>query len=330
VNVALGHGHRGLPGGSSLLKLLAEKRGAFHRLEQPGFSIPQILAWADAYHERTGNWPVIEAGPVAPSSTETWFKVDKALRRGYRGLPRGQSLLSVLKRHRGVGRHVLKRRLALDEILNWADAHHARSGKWPKLTSGPIPEARGVSWAQVNAALQEGKRGLPGGMTIARLLAKRRGVRNIKDLPPFSEVQILAWADAYYRRRRKWPQVLSGPIVDAPGETWTGVESALRLGARGLPGGSSLAKLLAAKRRATYQGKPPRLSIRQILAWADAYHDRAGKWPTEDSGSVAPHSTETWSRINAALRCGLRGLPGGQSLSRLLRDRRAASRPART
>jgi hypothetical protein len=31
---------------------------------------------------------------------------------------------------------------------------------------------------------------------------------------------------------------------DAPGETWAGIDSALRTARRGLPGGSSLAKLL--------------------------------------------------------------------------------------
>ena len=35
----------------------------------------------------------------------------------------------------------------------------------------------------------------------------------------------------------------SGPIAEAPGETWKSVDLALRYGYRGLPGGASLARL---------------------------------------------------------------------------------------
>lgn len=329
VTVALSHGGRGLPRGSSLAKLLAAKRGAHYSLYQQPLSAPQILAWADAYHDRTGNWPITHGGPVAGSVEETWSKIDKALRRGGRGLSGGQSLLRLLAQYRGVGRHVRKRKLSVDEILRWADAHRARTGKWPRVTSGPIPEAESVSWQQVNAALLQGKRGLPPGMTIARLLAEKRGVRNVAALPAFSEVQILGWADTYYARRRKWPNNRSGKIAGAPGETWSNVENALRAGVRGLPGGSSLAKFLAAKRAAPHRDQQPRLTIRQILAWADAFHDRTGDWPTVNHGRVGPYTKETWTQIDYALKHGRRGLPGGQSLSMLLADRRRATRFAR-
>jgi hypothetical protein len=33
----------------------------------------------------------------------------------------------------------------LKTILAWADAHHARTGKWPTRNSGPIREAQGDS-----------------------------------------------------------------------------------------------------------------------------------------------------------------------------------------
>lgn len=43
----------------------------------------------------------------------------------------------------------------------------------------------------------------------------------------------------------KYPLYQDGPVVDAPGESWAGLDSSLRYGKRGLPGGLSLAKLLA-------------------------------------------------------------------------------------
>jgi hypothetical protein len=61
---------------------------------------------------------------------------------------------------------------------------------------------------------------------------------------PLTVEQILAWAEAHHARTGKWPHAKSGPVVDAPGETWNGVNLALEYGHRGLPGGDSLARLL--------------------------------------------------------------------------------------
>jgi hypothetical protein len=72
-------------------------------------------------------------------------------------------------------------------------------------------------------------------------------MRNKADLPPLNRSSILEWADSHHRRTGKWPSCESGPIIDAPGETWKAVQMALVEGLRSLPGGSSLAKLLAEK-----------------------------------------------------------------------------------
>jgi hypothetical protein len=62
------------------------------------------------------------------------------------------------------------------------------------------------------------------------------------------------------------------------------------------------------------------LTISQILAWAEAHHVRNGTWPAAGSGRIAESPRETWSAVNRALREGERGLPGGNSLYRLLRQ----------
>ncbi len=61
------------------------------------------------------------------------------------------------------------------------------------------------------------------------------------------------------------------------------------------------------------------LTQAQILAWADAHHARTGAWPSARCGPVADAPGETWSALNAALHAGVRGLPGGDSLPRLLK-----------
>jgi hypothetical protein len=208
--------------------------------------------------------------------------------------------------------------LTVQQILAWADAHWRRTGSWPKSRSGPVKGAPGETWWGIDMALIEGRRGLPGGDTLPRLLARERG-RNPRGQPPLTVSHVLAWADAYRRRNGRWPGADSGPVRDVPGLSWRAVNQALYLGYRGLPGGDSLARLLARRRgRPSYREKP-RLSLRRILAWARAYRARRGRWPSADSGEVAEAPGTTWMAINGALSRGLRGLPAGMSLSILLR-----------
>src|SRR5262249_35706917 len=129
--------------------------------------------------------------------------------------------------------------------LSWADAHHAATGRWPRTDSGPMRDRPELNWMQVNRALSQGGRGLPGGTTLADLLQERRGVRNKQNLPRLDVEQILTWADAHREATGEYPHGRSGPVRDAPGETWNAIHSALAKGLRGLPGGSSLAQLLA-------------------------------------------------------------------------------------
>src|SRR4029453_3331360 len=143
----------------------------------PPLSIAQILAWADEYHERTGSWPKKNTGRIAGTLGEDWARVDRALRRGLRGLQGRSSLPQLLSERRGVRNHSKLPRLTERQILAWADKHHKRTRKWPRLVSGPIEGAPGESWLRVDLALRNGGRGLARGSSRARLLKERRRVR---------------------------------------------------------------------------------------------------------------------------------------------------------
>jgi hypothetical protein len=322
IDAALREGSRGLPGGSSLAHLLAEHRGVRNRGALPRLTEEQILAWADAFHQQNGKWPNERSGLIPGSGGETWCAVVTALRDGKRGLPGDNSLARLLAARRGVRNSKHLPDLTIGMVLTWADAHHQRTGKWPDVRSGAISEAPGETWGGVNASLERGKRGLPGGMTLAQLLAAERGVRNHMKLPPLRREQILAWADAYFERTGNWPTAKSGSIPEAPPETWMRVETALRSGLRGLRRRTSLAELLARHRDKRNIQKLPPLRIRQILEWADAHFERTGRWPTKNSGAIPEAPGETWRRVETALQDGLRGQPGGKSLARLLARRR--------
>ena len=186
------------------------------------------------------------------------------------------------------------------------------------MHSGPIQDAPGETWAAIDEALRSGLRGLRGGSSLARLLAQHRKRRHLHEQPPLSQKKILAWCDAHFRRTGKWPNVNSGPVEDAPGERWDLIDNALRVGHRGLPGGSSLRQLLAKKRGVRNPSRLPPLTNVQIVEWAVKHRTRTGKLPNYKSGPVVDAPGETWAGLDYALRHGRRGLAAGSSLAKLL------------
>jgi len=149
-----------------------KKRPKRLRQRPPSLTIAQILQWADAYFQRTGNWPTARAGVVTEALGENWRKLDNALRYGLRGLPAGSSLARLLAEHRGVRNVGNLPPLSEGRILAWALAHFSRVGKWPAETcSSGVHEAPGEIWRNIDAALRGGTRGLAGGSSLAKLIA---------------------------------------------------------------------------------------------------------------------------------------------------------------
>jgi hypothetical protein len=211
--------------------------------------------------------------------------------------------------------------LTVAQILIWADAHFARTGAWPKTTGRHVLDDPTESWQRIDQALRYGSRSLRGGDSLARLLARERGVRNRKDLPPLTEAQIEAWARAHHAITGRWPTEDDGAIPGTRGEAWRSVAIALWQGHRGLPGGDTLARLLARRLGVRNWADVPVLDLGQVLAWAEAHRRRTGRWPHGDAGDI-PGTGETWAGLEAALANGHRGLPGGLTLAGLLRRQR--------
>jgi hypothetical protein len=330
---------------ASVLKKLTRVRG---RKPRALLTIGQILEWADAHHAATGRWPSTSSGRIGQSRFGTsWKSVDVALRKGLHGTPavslamflhqrRGKKLRvdvekarsPIQKSRKKKPTHVGDReKLSVERILDWADAHQAATGRWPTKTSGAITGVPGESWRTVADALVDGRRGLPGGKTLSRLLLQHRGGLGLNRLPDLTVRQILSWADAFYDTHGCWPSERRGKVAGASWETWTGIDRRLRQGGRGLPGGSSLSQLLAKHRGACGPRIPRGLSITQIVAWAKAHHAATGNWPNGNSGAVRGARRRTWRMIEEALRRGGHGLPRGLTLSRLLDQHRAKPGP---
>ncbi len=247
INEALRKGYRGLRNRDTLAGVLARHRGVSRGRDSVRLTIKQMLAWADAHHRRTGQWPILRDGPVpgVPAAPgQDWRNIDNALRLGFGGLPGGSSLAKFLHKHRGVRNKKGCPPLTSEAILAWADAHHRRTGRWPTTASGAVARSDGETWSGIGGALSQGTRGLPGNDSLARFLGKHRGVRNRKDAPPMSVRKIVTWAREHHRRTGRWPTAKAGPVAAAPGETWAAIAHAIIRGTRGLKGRTTLARLL--------------------------------------------------------------------------------------
>jgi hypothetical protein len=74
--------------------------------------------------------------------------------------------------------------LTVAQILRWADRHRRHTGDWPTVLSGPVGAAPGLTWSGVDKALRDGRRGLPGGDSLPRLLRRERGGSARRGPPP--------------------------------------------------------------------------------------------------------------------------------------------------
>ncbi len=134
-----------------------------------------IHAWARAHREATGRWPDGHAGPVRGVPDENWSAIDAALKLGRRGLPGGSSLTALFDRSLDPAARGIRPDLTVEQVLAWVDAHRAATGRWPTMLSGPVAGVPGEKWVNLDAALRLGRRGLPCGTNLARLVAEHRG-----------------------------------------------------------------------------------------------------------------------------------------------------------
>lgn len=211
-------------------------------------------------------------------------------------------------------------RLSTQQILALADSYRQRTGRWPIAHSGRVDETSDLTWERVDAALKQGKAGR-GRSSLAQFLQRHRKVLAGKD--PLTEDQIFTWAEEHFARTGRWPKAYDGAIPESNGMTWVNVNKALTRGSRGLPGGSCVRQLLI-ERGAIPADRcwQPELDLEQIWKWARQFREKYGVWPRVGSGSIET-TNETWSKVDAALRAGVRNLPPGSSLRRFLSSRGA-------
>lgn len=132
----------------------------------------------------------------------------------------------------------------------------------------------------------------------------------------------------------KFPTSMSAEKA-SDGSSWMAISTALRTGARRLPGGGTLSELIwrmspvgsvpKPKKRAHLRPRPHgirwstkcTLSEAMIVEMAVEEKEKNGSLPTRTNKNIT-RTGDTWMAIHMALKAGVRGLPGHDSLTRLL------------
>ena len=191
-------------------------------------------------------------------------------------------------------------------------------------------------WKAVGSALYHGHRGLPGGDSLSKM-AYRMGLgpapptghrqRYSRRTRDFTVAEIEDAVRSFHRREGRAPSAWKDKNATQDfgfPETWEAVNSALRQGGRGLPGGDTLVKVaqrLNLRPETSFSGKCG-LQMAEVEDAIRSFHEREGRVPLVHRDKDATQDfdrPETWAAVDKCLRLGRRGLPGGDSLPKMAR-----------
>lgn len=166
IDNSLRTGRHGLPGGSSLAQL----RRKINKEKTPVLLTEWgVWKWMRSFYKKHGKWPTQLTTELA-SNGSTWSAVDEWLRSGRRGLPEGASLPKLRKKMLGEDPAPLTEKT----VWKWMQKFREEHGRWPTVGTRSLAP-NGSTWASVDRALAKGYRGLPGGMSLAKLRKRMLG-----------------------------------------------------------------------------------------------------------------------------------------------------------
>ena len=345
IDVSLQEGNRGLPGKSSLGKLIEEKFGIriYRKSLLPSYCKSTLLTldiirfWIQSYINKYGTKPTEKRGIIEFADEEhigiTWQTVAFAMSRGTRGLQERISLAQFIAKEFGIANHRSLEPFTTVIIKDWVSKFIKKYGRKPTANDGIIEFTKSgydnITWATLDSAFNKGSRGLIGQSSLAEFIKENFGIKNHNYPPPISLYYLDVWIKKYMNLHGRKPIVQSGIVEFVDGQykgiTWAAINSALQKGRRGLPGGISLPQYIEARFEIKRSGNPPPLTESVILDWARQYIAKYKKNPTVQTGIIEftedEYKDETWRAVDAALRRGSRTLAGKSSLANLIHDK---------
>ena len=283
-----------------------------------------MAAFRDAHG---GDLPTSQTpGEVPGLPGETWLGIESALKVVGRGVDkwpvRYKSLADFKAKVFGAKNIMdmddLDHEKVKKAISAYRDAHF---GDLPKReTAGEVPGLSGETWSGINSALQREKRGTDTWPTryasLADLHAKVFGAKNHMGLVDLDHEKVkdamAAFRDAHGGALPK--SETPDEVMGLPGETWSGINSALQRGGRGTDKWPVSCTSLADFKKKVFGARNKRdlddLDHENVKKAMSAYRDaHAGELPRRKTpGEVPGLSGETWSEIDSALATNRRGV----------------------
>ena len=136
------------------------------------------------------------------------------------------------------------------DVVNWVKKYKDKYGKFPHHASGKVEFAdEDITWSALEACLINGWRGLPKNTSLSKLIAEQFNVINRSNTKKYSNNIIRKWIERHYKEYGYYPTKRSG-VIEWASEygynlvTWDAIDRALRVGVKGLSGGSSLSNFI--------------------------------------------------------------------------------------
>src|SRR5262249_39151001 len=173
----------------------------------------------------------------------------------------------------------------------------------------------GVTFLQLDHYLRHGIRGLGPGSSLYQEVKAVAAATALSppdrdyDTTPLTEAQVQAAIGQHYETNGETPRV--APAPSPLGMNWDVLDRYLRQGRRGLPGGSSLPKQVAAFREArglAVEGRPGPLTHEDVHEAIRAYFGEHRQRPTRSTPGQVPRIGITWGALENLLKRGGRGL----------------------
>jgi hypothetical protein len=278
--------------GRDAAEVAARLRGT---TEKPDLTEEMIREAARKFFEEHGRWPTQKDGDATRyfGFPETWASVNNAAHTGIRGLNAGTSLPSILGRTKA----------ALEPVLMDAcAAFRVEHGRWPTRKDGDATKYFGfpITWLAVDLACRTGGRGLSGQAPLReRLGAAPLPPRRQWDDRELNDDMVRDAAYSFRDRHGRFPTQKDGDASEYFGFpiSWSAVNSAARVGRRGLIGGSSLSLILGRQ-------SALRLSDDNIAIAIERFHADHDRPPRTKDGDASGYFgfLITWLAVDAFLK----------------------------
>ena len=154
------------------------KPGRTKTIAEKVLSIEQVLYWCDIYYKKNNKYPGQYAKSIPEMQGESFTNINAALNIGHRGLPKMTGLAGLLAKERGYIHNQNKPSIDLDDVIKEMINFFKANKKFPTADNKLIAGSLGCKWSALNSSLHNGGRGLPKGLSLAKL--KKRAIQEIE------------------------------------------------------------------------------------------------------------------------------------------------------